>query len=79
MGLLSSNIRVILMTDEEWEAQLDEVFGFSKTIEYRWANEDCAHGLPHPDELEYLGYEKVQQHPNFPKSWLMVRRVNNVN
>jgi hypothetical protein len=41
---------------------------------YRWASEHAAHGMPHPDELEYLGYERVGSDPRYPGSVLMRRR-----
>lgn len=45
------------------------------SFQFRWANEECLNGLPHPEELEYLGYVRVQRHPHFYKSWLMKREV----
>ena len=44
-----------------------------RVIEFRWANERGASGMPHPEELEHLGYVRVRQHPLFPLSWLMRR------
>ena len=43
--------------------------------EYRWASEHGTAGMPHPEELAYLGYVKVRQHPMWPSSWLMRRDV----
>ena len=41
--------------------------------EFRWASERCANGMPHPEELEYFGFEKVGRDPRYPGSWLMRR------
>ena len=41
--------------------------------EFRWASETGAAGLPAIEELEYLGYRRMAQHPIYPKSWLMRR------
>lgn len=41
--------------------------------EFRWADENGAHNMPHPEELEYLGYRRLKVSPRFPSSWLMVR------
>jgi len=43
--------------------------------EFRWASEAGAAGMAYPEELEYLGYERVRRHPFWPASWLM-RRVS---
>lgn len=38
---------------------------------YRWASETGAHGMPHPEEAEYLGYVKCSHHPRYEGTWLM--------
>jgi len=45
-----------------------------KHTEWRWASINCAHNMPHPDELEYLGYKRVIEHPWYPGTYLY-RRV----
>ena len=50
-------------------------------LEYRWASEHCAHWLPHPDELRYLGYVPVIRNgeavgdPRYPGTLLFARDV----
>jgi len=44
--------------------------------EYRWASEVGAHGMAHPEELEYLGYRRHVQSPIYPASWLMIRETD---
>lgn len=46
-----------------------------ESYEYRWASEVCSNSLPHPDELEYLGYDKVGRHRLFPSSILYRRAL----
>lgn len=41
--------------------------------EYRWASETGAQGMPHPEELEYLGYERLLRHRFWPDSILYRR------
>ena len=41
--------------------------------EFRWASETGEVGLPALEELEYLGYRRMAQHPVYPRSWLMRR------
>lgn len=41
--------------------------------EWRWASETGANGMITVEEAEWLGYQKVAQHPLYPKSWLMRR------
>ena len=43
--------------------------------EYRWASESGAQGMATPEELEWLGYEKVREHPLWEGSWLMKRET----
>jgi len=38
---------------------------------FRWANEDGAHGMPTPAELEAQGWVRSWQHPWWLKSWMM--------
>lgn len=45
----------------------------SDVSEWRWANEQGEHGMPYPEELEWLGYVRVARHPANPTSWLMRR------
>lgn len=51
------------------------------TRDYRWASDTGAHGMPHPEELMYLGYRiatrdgVVVRDPRYPSSVLMVRDV----
>lgn len=42
-------------------------------MEFRWASEVGRHGMPYPEELEYLGFTRVRPCPNYPTAWLMVR------
>jgi hypothetical protein len=46
-----------------------------QSYEFRWANTEGAFGLPHPDELEYLGYEFVKASTLYPTSRLYRREV----
>jgi hypothetical protein len=46
-----------------------------QSYEFRWASTNGALGLPHPEELEYLGYEYVRDHTIFPDSKLYRRPV----
>ena len=51
------------------------------SVEYRWASESNAHGMPHPSELVYFGYRYAERDgarvidPRYPDSWLMVRDI----
>lgn len=40
---------------------------------YRWASERGAQGMPYPEELAHLGYERIREHPLYPGAWLMRR------
>lgn len=44
-------------------------------LEFRWASNVGANGMPYPEELEYLGYKRVKTHPTYRHSILMVRSV----
>lgn len=48
----------------------------SAVTEYRWASETGAHSMPHPEELEWLGYVRVCRDPRYPSSVLMKREVS---
>ena len=39
----------------------------------RWASDSGAQGMPHPEELEYLGWKRLREHPSYAGVWLMVR------
>ena len=54
------------------DASLSPASGEARA-EFRWASETGAHGMPHPEELEYLGFVRVARHPRWPSSWLMKR------
>ena len=41
---------------------------------FRWANDQGAHGMPTPAELEADGYIVSHRHPLFPRSVLMWKR-----
>ena len=41
--------------------------------EYRWASDSGAQGMPYVEEIEYLGFERLREHPLFPGTWLMRR------
>jgi len=41
---------------------------------FRWASETGAHGMPRPAALEAEGWVKVQAHPFWAGSWLMMKR-----
>jgi len=49
--------------------------------EFRWANVRGGHNMPHPEELEYLGYVYFERdgmrvvEPRFRGSILMVREI----
>lgn len=43
---------------------------------FRWASETGAQGMPFPEEVEWLGYQRVGQDPRFPTSWLYRRAVS---
>jgi hypothetical protein len=45
-------------------------------LEFQWADERRAHGMPHPDELRHRGFEPVARHPRFPTSLLMRRATS---
>jgi hypothetical protein len=47
----------------------------SDKINFRWANLDRLHGMPHPDELMAEGYVVHAFHPRWHRSVLM-RKVN---
>jgi hypothetical protein len=47
-------------------------------LEFRWSSKTGHHGMPYPEELEYLGYEKVTAHPRYQDSILMVRSVRSL-
>ena len=42
-------------------------------MEFRWADDAGVLGLPHPEELEYFGYQRVTRHPRWPTTWLTRR------
>ena len=42
-------------------------------MEYRWASDSAAHGMPHPDVLAADGWQIVARHPSYPSSVLMRR------
>ena len=42
-------------------------------VEFRWAACDWRNSMPHPDELEYLGFVIVREHPIYRGVWLMKR------
>jgi hypothetical protein len=46
-----------------------------QSYEFRWASTEGTLGLPHPEELEYLGYEYVRDHSFYPTSKLYRRPV----
>ena len=43
---------------------------------FRWASETGAHGMITPEEIEWLGYERVGQDPRYPTSWLYRKMVS---
>ena len=45
------------------------------TDEYRWASESGAQGMATVDELEWLGYVKLREHPLYPGTWYMKRET----
>ena len=43
-------------------------------MEFRWANEREANGMPTPEALEAEGWVRVRRHPFWLLSWLMTRQ-----
>ena len=64
------------LTDDE---ELARMHGYAPLApagyEYIWANEDSVHAMNTPAFYIDAGWEKYKQHPIWPKSWLMRRKV----
>jgi len=47
------------------------VTGSTGAVLLQWASESGAHGMPVPQELERLGWQRSAEHPLFRGTWLM--------
>lgn len=43
----------------------------SEAVFLQWASETGAQGMPIPQELEKLGWQRLSEHPLFHGTWLM--------
>ena len=41
---------------------------------YAWASTTRAHGMPTPEDLEAEGYTRGPESPQYPGTYLMIRR-----